>query len=197
MSVKNSVNIFLATTLAIFLQTEDLRAEELLSVQNALAMAFPDSDSVKQRVIVASISQKEKLKGLIGKKKKSTLFRYYEGLRENGCDGYAIIDKVKGKHGSITFMVILDPELTVRRVDILQFREQRGRPVSRRRFLSQFRGKNSSDPIRLHVDIHGVTGATISSRAVISGVRSVLSHAAVLIPRDELNLPDRILQDNS
>lgn len=174
-----------AVIVIIALQAATLCAEEFLSTQEALVLAFPGSDSVKKRLIVASGGQKEKLKALTGEKKITPFFRYYEGISGDRPDGYAVIKKVRGKHGYITFMVVLDPELTVGRVDILALHERRGRPIKRPGFLSQFAGKNSGDPIRLNVDIEGVTGATISSRAVIQGVHNVLAYASILIPRHE------------
>jgi hypothetical protein len=49
--------------------------------------------------------------------------------------------------------------------------------VKEQRFLSQFRGKQSSDPIRVNQDIVNYTGATLSSYAIARGVRRALALA--------------------
>ena len=95
--------------------------------------------------------------------------------------GYAVIDSAPGKHGPIRFMVAVNPDMTVGSVSILTLQERRGRPVKEHSFLSQFAGKKMSDKFRINSDIQGVTGATISSRAVAGGVKKVVACATVLL----------------
>ena len=58
---------------------------------------------------------------------------------------------------------------------ILVYRESRGGEVRRQRFLRQYRGKDGRDPIRINRDIINITGATMSVRALNTGVRKSLS----------------------
>ncbi len=88
--------------------------------------------------------------------------------------GYALVTEERGKYRPITFMVGIAPDLRVRDVAILVYRESRGGEVRSRRFLAQYRGKRAEDPIRVDRDIVNVTGATISARSVSTGVRRVL-----------------------
>ena len=55
------------------------------------------------------------------------------------------------------------------------YRESRGDGVKRQRFLKQFRKKDVEDHLRLTRDIVGVSGATMSSRALAVGVKKVLA----------------------
>lgn len=89
--------------------------------------------------------------------------------------GYAMVLDEKGKYRPITFLVAADSDLTVRDVEVLVYREDRGGEVRRQRFLRQYRGKTASDPIRTHRDIVNVTGATISVNALNDGVRRALA----------------------
>ena len=57
---------------------------------------------------------------------------------------------------------------------ILVYRESRGGEVRRSRFLRQYRGKSSADPIRINRDIINITGATLSVRALNTGIKKQL-----------------------
>ena len=54
------------------------------------------------------------------------------------------------------------------------YREDYGSDVRKRRFLKQFRGKSSTDPISVNNDITSISGATMSSYAIANGVREAL-----------------------
>lgn len=94
---------------------------------------------------------------------------------EDGLLGYAMVLDERGKYRPITFMVAVGPDLAVRGVEVLVYREDRGGEVRQPRFLDQYRDKDSSDPIRTHRDIVNITGATISVRALNDGVRRALA----------------------
>jgi len=86
----------------------------------------------------------------------------------------AIIDEEPGKWGPITFIIALDPQGTVTRVEVLNYQEKRGQPIARRSFLSQFEGKNSKSSIKLNKDITGISGATISSNCAVFAVKKAI-----------------------
>lgn len=156
-------------------------AESLLSKDNALLQAFPKPISVETKWAVISPDQAERISRAMGSKNVSSVFRYYEATSNEVIVGYAIIDNTPGKHGPIRFMVVINPDMTVKSVTILAFYEKRGRPIRGRGFLSQFAGKKMTDRFRLNRDIDGITGATISSRAVARGVKNVVSYVTVLL----------------
>lgn len=89
--------------------------------------------------------------------------------------GYGVVAEEIGKYRPITFLVGVDPGLEVREVQVLAYRESRGMEVRRRRFLQQFEGKSSDDPLRPDREILNVTGATLSVRAMSAGVKRVLA----------------------
>lgn len=102
--------------------------------------------------------------------------------------GYSVTGNEIGKYRYITFHVAVDPDLSVRRVAVLVFRESRGAEVHRRRFLAQYGGKDATDPIGINRDIINITGATLSVRALNAGVRKAL---LLLEDRGEGNLARR------
>ena len=82
-----------------------------------------------------------------------------------------------GLHQPITFATRLSPRGAVERLEIMVYREPRGDEVRDARFRRQFEGKTAQDPLRLNRDIDAVSGATVSSASMASGVR----RAAILV----------------
>jgi Na+-translocating ferredoxin:NAD+ oxidoreductase RnfG subunit len=86
----------------------------------------------------------------------------------------AIIDVEPGKWGPVEFITAMDLKGTVKRVKVMSYQEQRGRPIARNSFLNQYRGKSSSSPMQVGKDIVGVSGATISSRSATFAVKKAI-----------------------
>lgn len=94
--------------------------------------------------------------------------------------GYAVVTEEIGKYRPITFMVGVTPQLSVRDVAVLVYRESRGGDIKRKRFLSQYRGKTTRNPIDSNRDIINISGATISVRSMNAGVKRVLAELNAL-----------------
>ena len=58
-------------------------------------------------------------------------------------------------------MVILNKDLSIKKVDILVYREAYGGEICSKVFLKQFYGKTSQSKIKIGDDIQGISGATI------------------------------------
>jgi len=158
-----------------------LWAEELLSKDEAIAQAFPKPIAVEMKMAAVSSGQIERISKTLGVADVPRVLKYYEATTNGVIVGYALINRVQGKHGPITFLVAMDSAMAIDSVSILALKEQRGRLVRRRSFLSQFTGKKMPDKMRVHSDIRGITGATISSRAVASGVRRAVACMTVVL----------------
>lgn len=89
--------------------------------------------------------------------------------------GWLVVDEVVGKHEMITYAVALKPDGTVRRVEILEYRESYGYEVAEDKWLAQFIGKGQDAPLKLGKDVENISGATLSSKHVADGVRRVLA----------------------
>ena len=88
--------------------------------------------------------------------------------------GYVVELEVVSRSGPFGVLVALDATRCVRDVRILRYTARRGRGVLSRQFTSQFEGKCPQDPITIGTDIHAVTGATLSAKAVAGGVRRAI-----------------------
>lgn len=89
--------------------------------------------------------------------------------------GYFIIDEVVGKHEHIKYAVGINPDGTVKLIDIMEYTESYGDEVRQATWRSQFIGKTSSDAIKLNKDIQNISGATLSCKHLADGVKRVMT----------------------
>jgi hypothetical protein len=88
--------------------------------------------------------------------------------------GYALFDTHVVRTQPETFVVSLDPRGQVTGLFVCAFYEPLDY-LPPDRWLGQFRGRNGSGTLRVGVEIAGITGATLSARAVAGGVRRALA----------------------
>jgi Na+-translocating ferredoxin:NAD+ oxidoreductase RnfG subunit len=149
----------------------------LATVEEALKVILPDAQEIKEEIKVLTEEQKKAIEKEAKIKFDPELdkeFRFFIGAANGKVVGYAVEDTVKGKWGPIHYMLSLDPDGKIVDAMVLQYKEKRGRPVAKRRFLDQFVGKTINDKIALKKDIRGVSGATISSRGMTNGIRKLV-----------------------
>jgi Na+-translocating ferredoxin:NAD+ oxidoreductase RnfG subunit len=160
--------VFTATT-ALVASTSGY-ATEYLSVEQAQQAMFPGASLAVTPLKLTS----EQVKVVV---KKSGV-----GLRSPvvrvwavSGGGWFFVDDVLGKHEFITYAVGLDATGAVRGVEILTYREAYGGQINTPKWRAQFTGKTTASPLLLDQDIANITGATLSCRHVMEGVKRVLS----------------------
>lgn len=84
-----------------------------------------------------------------------------------------IVVTEEGKHGPVTFAFIIE-EGRIKDMAVLESLEVKGQKINQKRFLRQFIGKDSSHPLRVGIDIHALTGATVSSETAARAARKAL-----------------------
>ena len=170
-------NILLSLSCALFFFSSSLFAEELIKVDEALKKMFPQAGHFDRQVISLSeeqIHNIEEAARMTFEGKHAREIVVYVAREESNIAGYALEDTVAGKLGPIHYLVGLDTSGAVSQIAILDYQEIRGRPIAKPRFLRQYRGKTFANPLQLHKDIDGITGATISSNSLTEGVRKIL-----------------------
>lgn len=140
----------------------------------ALDKVFAGADVVEPHTWTPTNAQREDLERNLGTSVTETSFDAWRGSKQAEDLGWAVVLEEKGRFKPITFMVHVRPHGQVGLVLVMVYRESRGDGVKRQRFLKQFRGKDLDDPLRLNRDVVGLTGATLSSRALTHGVRKAL-----------------------
>jgi len=150
------------------------------SQSEALALAFPDAEQVASHTFVLDDEQVARVEKLAKCELDSRLVKIYTGLREGKVLGYAMIDIHNVRTLPEAFMVVLSPTGEVRSLRVLAFHEPlEYKPTDR--WYSQFDNRSIDAPLRVGGDIHGVVGATLSTRATTLGVRRSLALYEVLL----------------
>lgn len=150
----------LATTLLLLLFTPLLWAKGVyMTAEQFLEQSFPAGAPEAQTIWLNKALKQEISK---------FMYRDYHKLRvrfwqQEGRSAW-IFDEI-GKERPITIGLVLNGE-EVETVKILAFRESRGWEVKYGFFTDQFKGIKLTDKNRLDQHIDGITGATLSVRAV-------------------------------
>src|SRR5262245_65226716 len=157
-------------------------AKVFYSRSEALALAFPGADRIDDKSILLDDAQAGRIEELAKSRLESRLVRISTGYRGSELLGYAFIDVHTVRTLPEAFLVVLSPAGAVRTVRVLAFHE----PLEYMppdRWYRQFDQKTLADPLRLGGDVHGIVGATLSSRATTEGVRRVLALYQVVLSR--------------
>lgn len=149
--------------------------KEYLTLSQALNLAFADADTVWSENWAPTDEERSQLEGNLGWLLAEPEFTFYRAQSGEEDLGYGLVMDEKGKFKPITFFVRIDKDFQVQEVLVMVFRESKGDGVRRKRFTKQFREKQTTDPLRLNRDIIGLSGATFSCRAIITGVRKALT----------------------
>ncbi|MFQ5694851.1 MAG: FMN-binding protein [Terriglobia bacterium] len=149
-----------------------------LTLEEAPKAVFPEADSFERKDIQVTPEFRQQLEELVGRAKPTIWEPFYITFiarRGGEVIGYAVICEEIGKHRPITFIVAATPEMKVKDVAVMMYREPIGSEIRYGGFLEQFRGKDLEDPIRMHRDIRNISGATLSVQAMSRGVRKGLA----------------------
>jgi len=151
--------------------------EAFLTTEQALKELFPEAGRFEADSKELSDLQRKEIEKKLGRPLEEAEIRpvFHRVWNEgDALAGYGIVMNEKGKYRPITLLVGVTPEIRVKDVAVMVYRETRGGDVRRKRFLHQFQSKSLSDPLRVNRDVLHVSGATISSYSVTSAVRRAL-----------------------
>jgi Na+-translocating ferredoxin:NAD+ oxidoreductase RnfG subunit len=156
------------------------QAKVFLSQNAALALAFPDADEITDEITILSASQVERIQSIAKSELESEIVKLYTGWKDGEVLGYAYIDVHTVRTLPEAFLVVLSPDGSVKSLRVLAFYEPLDYMPSER-WYQQFDGVQPGAVLRLGREIHGITGATLSARAVTASVRRVQALYQVLV----------------
>jgi Na+-translocating ferredoxin:NAD+ oxidoreductase RnfG subunit len=136
---------------------------------------FPGADHIERHTMALTPAEAESLLASTGRVQHDSLIEFMLPMDGKRVVGYAIIDNVPGKDQPITYLVQFTPDLEIRDIAILAYRESYGGEIRNTSWLEQFRQKKPGDTLRPGKEIRNITGATISSRSVTQGVGRILA----------------------
>lgn len=155
-------------------------AKVFVSQNQALREAFPDATRIERESHLVLSRDLERVRTLTGERDPKKVVVLHTAWKGDEILGYAHIDVHNVRTKPEAFMVVLTPEGVVRSVRVLAFHEPLDY-LPTDRWYAQFEGKQGDDRLRVGGDVHGVVGATLSTRAAADGVRRMLAYWEVLV----------------
>lgn len=152
-------------------------AVQYLTVDQAQKEIFPDKTFVRASVKLSSAQRKaiERVSGV------RVLRDEQQVWRVNGGGGWFIVDEVVGKHEFITYALGLNPDGSVKQIEIMDYRETYGGEIRNASWRAQFAGKTGKSQVKLDSDIKNISGATLSCRHITDGVKRLLAFYEVAL----------------
>lgn len=160
-------SLWAACLLLALLISNPAQAEEYLSQADFLQQAF-GQQTPEIKTLWLNAEQKKIAADILGHPYNTLRLRYWQA-----GDTRAWITEEIGKERPIRIGVITRQQ-AVQDVVILAFQESRGWEVRHRFFTEQFSGSRLDPEQKLDRSIDGITGATLSVRAVTNSVRWIL-----------------------
>jgi len=154
----------------------DVYAQERLTVaQREVLFAQP---------LTLDTAQMRQVEQLAGLPARSNQWRVVGAYKGGTLLGYMVLDDVIGKFELISYAVGLNPDASVRQVEILAYRESHGGEIRLPAWRKQFAGKSAkSGDLRIGAGINNISGATLSCTHVTDGVRRIAAVAQVALAR--------------
>ena len=151
-------------------------AKAFLSPEQALRLAFGEGASTEKKTAFLTQAQLARARELAGPgvEVTSALVTRFAGRRDGAELGFAYFDTHVVRTLPETLMIVVGPEGTVARVDVVVFSEPEDY-LPREAWYGQFRGRTLDRELSVKRGIHGITGATLSSGAATDAVRRILA----------------------
>lgn len=150
-------------------------SSDYLTIIEAQKLLFPTADQFIKREMLLSDSQLSQIKDLAGVRQRNATPIVVIAKRKQEVLGRFFVDEVVGKHEFITYAAAIDPKGLVLGVEIMSYRETHGGEIRRENWRAHFRGKKLTDAFKLDRDVPNITGATLSCRNVLDGVKRLLA----------------------
>lgn len=164
--------------MVVFSAAAGLQATVLITVEEALGLAFPDGE-VSRETLFLTIEQMRSAATAAEVEIDGAMVTRFVVRRGDEVVGFAYIDTHRVRTLPETLLVILEVDGSVRRVEVAAFRE----PLDYKpgdSWYRQFDDEELDRDLSLDRDIRPITGATLTARATIDAVRRVLAiHLAV------------------
>ena len=161
--------------------TAELRAQ--LSLQEALAGVFPPPATVERRTAFLTAQDLDAIQSSAGRDAPVTqrVVTYYLARKDGKPVGVAYFDSHRVRTLNEVVMIVVEPQDggeagrdRIRSVEVLRFAEP-PEYHARDAWLDQFKGKSLDQELSLKRSIANMTGATLTSNAIVRATRRVLA----------------------
>ncbi len=157
-------------------------AVQYLSVEQAQKLVYPDATAYRAQDVALSLAQMQQVEKLAGLPARSVNWRVFGAYSGDKLLGYLVLDDVIGKFELISYAVALNPDASIRQVEILAYRESHGSEIRLPAWRRQFAGKSASTGgLTLGGGIANISGATLSASHLTDGVRRIAAIAQLVL----------------
>ena len=167
--------VLLALCLTVLgMTSENVQAQVFKTQDEFLQETFATSDTVMRKTIFLTRAERESLEEMARSRFESRIITYYEAIEGDSVLGYAYFETEIVRSKPATFVIVINPDATVRVVEMLAFYE----PIDYLPTLNWFRlfvGMILDNELWPRRAIDNVTGATLTVQAVTAGVRRSLA----------------------
>ena len=167
--------------LAVLLAPGAATGQGHISQDEALRLAFPEPASIERRTAFLDDADRQRISRKAGSEFDAGVVTYYVGIGPDGPLGVAWFDVHRVRTLPEVLMIVVSPERSVRRVEVLRFAEppDYAPPPG---WLERFVGRGLDMDLEGKEPVAGMTGATLTSRAVTAAVRRALALQDVIRP---------------
>jgi hypothetical protein len=152
-----------------------------LSLEEALRVAFPPPAVIERRTAFLTREDLRVVQRQAGRDAPVTqsVVTYYVAQRDGTPAGVAYFDSHRVRTLNEVVMIVVDPSDRIRTIEVLRFAEPPEYFPSRA-WLHQFRGRRLNVELSLKGSIATMTGATLTSTAIVRATRRILAlHARI------------------
>lgn len=172
------------TTLAVATAASSFAfATQYLTVEQAQHVMFPDATAFKDANLQLSTEQMRQVEKLSGLPARSVNWRMFAAYRGDAALGYVVLDDVIGKFELISYAVAINPDASIKQIEILTYRESHGFEIKSPAWRKQFAGKTAEAGLSIGEGIANISGATLSCAHVTDGVRRIAAIAQAVLKR--------------
>lgn len=158
-------------------------ATQYLTVEQAQHVMFPAATAFKDASLRLSTEQMREVEKLSGLPARSVNWRVFSAYRGDTALGYVVLDEVIGKFELISYAVAINPDASIKQIEILAYRESHGFEIRSPAWRRQFVGKSVQAGLVVGDGIANVSGATLSCTHVTDGVRRIAAIAQVVLKK--------------
>lgn len=158
-------------------------AAQYLTLEQAQQLMFADATAFKDASLQLNVEQMRQIEALSGLPARSAGWRVISAWQGERLLGHIVLDDVIGKFELISYAVALNPDASIRQVEILAYRESHGFEIRNAAWRKQFVGKTAADKVAVGDNILNISGATLSSTHVTDGVRRITALGQVMLKK--------------
>jgi Na+-translocating ferredoxin:NAD+ oxidoreductase RnfG subunit len=164
---------FFPLLLALLAASGSGLAEVFYSKEEAFELAFGKDAQIEHLSLFLTDEQVAAIEKMSQAKLDSQLFTFYEGKKNSQTLGYAAIESHTVRTQPETLLIVLSPKGELVKAEILAFHEPpEYKPAAA--WLERLYRRPVGD-LRLNQNVDAISGATLSSRASLDGIRKTLA----------------------